>query len=96
MPKLRETRISLLCAYDSIVINDEEFVLLYDITTAKRPNFPYWKYEAIELDMMSDDECQAEFRFYKNDVYNLKEVLNIPEEFTCWRQVGTPCVFYSR
>ena len=96
MPNLRETRISLLYAYDSSVINDEEFVLLYDITTTKSPDFPYWKYEAIELDMMSDDECQAEFRFYKNDVYNLKEVLNITEEFTCWRQVDTPCVFYSR
>ena len=71
MPKLRETRISLLYAYDSSVINDEEFVLLYDITTTKSPDFPYWKYEAIELDVMSDDECQAEFRFYKNDVYNL-------------------------
>ena len=23
---------------------------------------------------MSDDKCLAEFRFYKNDVYNLKEV----------------------
>ena len=73
-----------LYAYDSSVINDEESVLLYDFNTKKILDFPYWNYEAFELDMMSDDECQAEFRFYKNDVYNLKEVLNLPEEFICY------------
>ena len=58
--------------------------MLQYINTKKGPDFPYWNYEAFELDMMSDDECQAEFRFYKNDVYNLKEVLNLPEEFICY------------
>ncbi|CAH3024094.1 unnamed protein product, partial [Porites evermanni] len=66
------------------IINDEEFVLLYDINTAKSPDFPYWNYEAFELDNMSDDECQAEFRFYKNDVCDLMEVLGFPETFTCY------------
>ena len=47
MPNLRETRISLLYAYDSSIINDEEFVLLYDNNTLKSPNFPYWNYEAL-------------------------------------------------
>ena len=84
MPNLRETRISLLYAYDLNIINDEEFVLLYDINTAKSPDFPYWNYEAFELDNMSDDECQAEFRFYKNDVCDLMEVLGFPETFTCY------------
>ena len=40
--------------------------------------------EAFELNNMSDDECQAEFRFYKNYVYNVMEVLGIPEKFTCY------------
>ena len=84
MPNLRETRISLLYAYDLSIINDEEFVLLYDINTAKSPDFPYLNYEAFELDNMSDDECQAEFRFYKNDVCDLMEVLGFPETFTCY------------
>ena len=55
MSKLRENRISLLYAYDASIISDEEFVLLYDINTAKSPDFPYWNYEAFELDNMSDD-----------------------------------------
>ena len=101
MTKLRETRISLLYVYVSSVINDEEFVLLYDINTAKTPDFPYWNYEAFELNMMSDDECQAEFHFYKNDVYDLKEVLNLPEEFTCYNglkidSIDGLCIFLKR
>ena len=40
------------------IINDEEFLLRYDINTAKSPDFPYWNYEAFALDSMSDDECQ--------------------------------------
>ena len=41
MPNLRETRIALLYAYDSSIINDEKFVLLYDNNTVKSPHFPY-------------------------------------------------------
>lgn len=101
MPRLRETRISLLYAYDSSIINDEEFVLLYDINTAKSPDFPYWNYETFELDMMSDDECQAEFRFHKNVVYILKDVLNLPDEFTCYNGLTIDgieglCIFLKR
>ena len=77
MPNLRETRISLLYTYDSSIINDEEFVLLYDINTAKSSDFPYWNYEAFEPDSMSGDECQAEFHFYKNDVYDLKRLCQL-------------------
>ena len=41
MANLGETRISLLYAYDSSIIIDEEFILVYDINTAKSPDFPY-------------------------------------------------------
>ena len=84
MPSFRENRTSLLCAFDSGVINEEEFVLLYDINTAKSPDLPYWNYEHFDLDNLADDECKAEFRFYKNDVYNLMEVLQLPDQFTCY------------
>ena len=52
MANLGETRISLLYAYDSSIINDEEFILVYDINTAKSPDFPYRNYKAFELDSM--------------------------------------------
>lgn len=61
MPSFRENRISLLCAFDSGVINEDEFVLLYDINTAKSPDLPYWNYEHFDLDNLVDDVCKAEF-----------------------------------
>ena len=101
MLNLTETRISLLYAYDSSIINDEEFVLLYDINTAKSPDFPYWNYEAFQLDSMSGDECQVEFHFYKNNVYDLMEDLGCLETFTCYNGLtvdGTEalCIFLKR
>ena len=71
MPKFRENRPTLLYAHYNGVISDEEFVLLYDINTAKSPDLPYWNYDPFDLDEMSDDECKCEFRFLRNDVYRL-------------------------
>ena len=65
MPKLREVRDCLLMSYDQNLLDDEEFVLLYDLNSSKNPDFPYWQYGPFELDNMADDECKAEFRFLK-------------------------------
>ena len=66
------------------MIDDEEFILLYDLNRSHNPDLPYWNYENFDLDNLSDEECKAEFRFFKNDIYNLQEVLNIPEEIVCY------------
>ena len=50
MPSFRENRTFLLCAFDSGVINEEGFVLLYDVNTANSPDLPYWNYEQFDLD----------------------------------------------
>ena len=64
---------ALLLMNDANVINDEELFLLQE---ANRPRnlhigLPYWKYERFSLEDMRDDECEVEFRFKKDDVYNL-------------------------
>ena len=66
--KLQEA-ISL--AYDCNIINDLEYVVVYDASKPKNPDIPYFIYEDFNLNEMSDDECKAEFRFYENDIYNL-------------------------
>ena len=38
MPSLREC---LLLAHAQNILDDEEFVLLYDMNTSKNPDFPY-------------------------------------------------------
>ena len=41
-------------------------------------NYPTYRFD---LDKMDDDECKAEFRFLKNDIYTLCEVLDFPEKY---------------
>ena len=84
MPKLRKVREQLLLAHNDNIINDEEFVLLYDINKSVSPDLPYWTYEKFDLNLMTDDECRTEFRFYRSDIYRLAEVLLIPEEIVCY------------
>ena len=97
----RETRDALLVAYNSNLISDEEFVLLYDINKSKNPDFPFWKYDNFDLESMTDAECFSEFRFYRNDIYRLAEALAIPEQITCYSRsvfdgVECFCVFLKR
>ena len=57
------------------LLKNEEFVLLYKLNKSKSPCFPYWRYDNFDLEQTSDAECEAKFRFNKNDVYVLKEAL---------------------
>lgn len=100
-PKFREIRANLLHAHYDGLINDEEFVLLYDINTAKSPDLPYWSYDPFILDNMSDDECKTEFRFLRNDIYRLKDAMNFPDTFKCYNGLKFDameglCIFLKR
>jgi hypothetical protein len=79
MPKLRDVRRFLLYANFDGLIDDEEFLLLYNLNTAKSPDLPYWIYKQFDLDDLCDDECVTEFRFLKNDIYNLVDVMRLPD-----------------
>ena len=97
MPKLREA-ISLSYAFN--IIDDLEYVLLYDASKPKNPDIPYFTYEDFNLSEMNDDECKAEFRFYENDIYDLIEVLRVPPELICYNglkvnAVEAMCVFFE-
>ena len=83
MGGLREVREALLLSHAQNIIDDEEFVLLYNLNKSKNPDFAYWNYDMFDLDKLNDDECMAEFRFLKNDIYYLCEKLQIPNEMTC-------------
>ena len=51
---------------------------------SKNPDFPYWNYERFELDELTNAECNAEFRFYKHDIYKLADALQLPDEFVTY------------
>ena len=50
-------------------------MLLEDINTSKNKELLYYNYDFFELDEVSVDEFLVEFRFVKNDVYQLSEAL---------------------
>ena len=46
----RETREMLLLAYDSKIISDEEFLVLWESCRSKNPHFPYSSYARFDLE----------------------------------------------
>ena len=50
MPSLREIRDILLFAHSDNLINDEEFLLLYDLNKSSNVELPYWTYGRFDLD----------------------------------------------
>ena len=101
MPNLRETRNCIAYAYRKGFINDREFVLLYDANRSKNPDFPYWNYERFELDELTNAECNAEFRFYKHDIYKLADALQLPDEFVTYNgliveSISALCIYLKR
>ena len=73
-------------------------MLLYDLHKPKNPDLPYTNYERFDLDKMTDDECKTEFRFYKNDIYNLADVLTLPDRIVGANvdMVEALCIFLKR
>ena len=98
MPKVRDT---ILLSYAFNLIDASECLLLYDAYSPKNPDIPYWSYDRFDLDLMTDDECKTEFRFYKNDIWELSEILNLPDRVFCYNGINVDrtealCIFLKR
>ena len=101
MATFRETRKALLHAHDLQLINNEEFVFLYDIHKSKHFDFPYWIYTRFDLNEWTNDEFLADFRFHTADVYRLFHALHIPAQITTYNWslydgLEAFCVFLKR
>ena len=59
------------------LIDYENFFLLYDKNTGNNLDLSYEIYDIFDLDLLCDDECKNVFRFYKNGIYKLKQVLRV-------------------
>ena len=67
--------------------DDKEFALLYGLNTSKTPHLPYCKYIIFDLDSLTGrfhcgrseihSCCKIEFRFYRSDIYALRDVFEI-------------------
>ena len=89
-----------LAHYDNI-IDDEEFLLLIDMQKPKNLHLPYWNYERFDLNNLAEDECISEFRFEKEDIINLKNIMEIPDRVICYNGTNVCgieafCIFLKR
>ena len=100
MAGLLEAINSLLSAVSENIIDDEEFLLLCDVNKY-RDDYPYWSYESFNLDNLDNSESWSEFRFLKNDIYRLKNVLQIPDRIKTYNRLSVDgiealCIFLKR
>ena len=89
MASFRKARDEFLVSFCEEIINEDEFLLLYDVNKAKHPEYPYWNYERFTLQDKSEAECKADFPFEKYNIPLLVDVLGLPDEIKC--KQGTIC-----
>ena len=71
------------------VLNDAEFLLLYDLYSPQNLDLPCDLYPHFDLQNLTEDECMAEFRFRKTNIPRLSQALRIPDVIICHQ--GTIC-----
>ena len=84
MAFFRKIRKMLFLNHESL--SDEAFLLLWDEFESKNPDFPYERYPKFNLEDMDESECLTEFRFAKQDIPFLADVLQLPNVFTCYQR----------
>ena len=89
MVSLRKARDELLVSFCREIINEDKFLLLYDVNKSKNPEYLYWNYERFTLQDKSEAEYETDFRFEKYDIPLLVDVLGVPDEIKC--KQGTIC-----
>ena len=61
MASFRKARDELLVSFCEEIINEDEFLLLYDVNKSKNPEYPYWNYERFTLQDKSEADCKTLF-----------------------------------
>ena len=75
-------RSMLLIAYDSNDLSDEDFLVLYNSYQSRNPEFPFAIYGRLSPDSFDKAECLAMFRFRKQDIPLLAQVLTFAKSNT--------------
>lgn len=83
MVSFKETRSLVLECYVDGIIDEDDFMLLYDINQSKNLEFPHENYELFNFDALDPVECVADFRVEKQDIPRLADALSIPPVIKC-------------
>ena len=60
-----------MLSYVENIIDEDEFVLLYELNNSKEI-YPFWKGDKFDLKDMDEAQCKREFRFLHSHIYYLK------------------------
>ena len=73
MAAFEDFRQLLILYYDANLINDEDFVLLYDMFPSRNPSVPYYEYACFDLNEL--DICRIHVEEYHEPVFALSSRL---------------------
>ena len=59
MTSFKDMRELLFLSHGLNFIDNEEFLVLFDLFESKNPDFPYGKYREFALDEMAESECMS-------------------------------------
>lgn len=79
----KKVRDSLVYCLADDILDEEDFILLYDAYSSVNPSYPYWEYDDFCVNYFDSSECLTEFRVNKEDIPLLAEVLRVPQHFRC-------------
>ena len=65
---LKSVREILLYAYAEDIVDETEFMLLYDANKS-REIYPYWNFERFDLENFDDAQSLTDFRIRKNNIF---------------------------
>ena len=77
---LKRARNSLLLSYVENIIDEDEFVLLYELNNSKEI-YLFWKYDKFDLESTDEAQCKREFRFLHSHIYDLNSYLSENSKF---------------
>ena len=83
MGSFKDVQNMLTLCLEKEIIDDEEFILLYEEYMPQNPPFPHSWYETFSLVNKDPAECKADFRVQKRDIPQLDEALRIPPISKC-------------
>lgn len=78
MASFKETRNLVLECYVDGIIDEDDFMLLYDLNQSQNPEFPHENYELFNFDALDPVECVGDIRVEKQDIPRLADALGIP------------------
>ena len=68
MASFESVRNLLFLGFDHGLLDEEEFLLMYEAYSSENPTYPYKDYSRFDLELKDDVECKTEFRVEKKDL----------------------------